>query len=227
MKSKSYIVIGFVVLVFGIIFIPEIVDRISSGSVVDQDRHSIGAKKVTADDLLKMGQVPSFKFVDQNNDTISNKDYEGKVFVVEFFFTTCPSICPIMNANMIKLQNRFKGNEDFGIASFTINPEYDTPEVLKKYADEYGVTNPNWHLMTGDMSQVYKLSNTGFNLYAEENENVNGGFEHSGLFALVDREGYIRSRPDEFGNPIVYYDGTTDEGVKMIAEDIAALLNKE
>ncbi|MCM5661867.1 SCO family protein [Galbibacter mesophilus] len=227
MKSKSYIIIGFVVLVFGIIFIPKIVDRISNGSVVDRDRHAVGTKKMEVEDLLKMGKVPSFSFVNQHNDTITNADYDGKVYVVEFFFTTCPSICPIMNANMVKLQNRFKGKEDFAIASFTINPENDTPEVLKKYAEDHKVTNPNWNFLTGDMSQVYKLSNTGFNLYAEENENVNGGFEHSGLFALIDRNGYIRSRPDEFGNPIVYYDGTTDEGVKMIEEDIALLLNKE
>ena len=76
------------------------------------------------------------------------------------------------------------------------------------------------------MEQVYELSNTGFNLYAGQNANVNGGFEHSGLFALIDRNGFIRSRADNFGNPIVYYDGTTDEGVKMIEQDIATLLNK-
>ncbi|MCF8713219.1 SCO family protein [Joostella atrarenae] len=224
MKNKSYIVVGFVVLVFGIIFIPKIIERIQNGTVVDTDRHAIGEKKMEASDLLKMGEVPSFEFVDQNGATITNKDYEGKVYVVEFFFTTCPSICPVMTENMVKLQNRFKRNDDFAIASFTINPDHDTPEVLKEYADKYEITNPNWHLMTGDLDQVYKLSNTGFNLYAGKNANVNGGFEHSGLFALIDRDGYIRSRPDDFGNPIVYYDGTTDEGVKMIEQDIAILL---
>ncbi|WP_417443009.1 SCO family protein [Joostella sp.] len=224
MKNKSYIVVGFVVLVFGIIFIPKIIERIQNGTVVDTDRHAIGEKKMEASDLLKMGEVPSFEFVDQNGTTITNKDYEGKVYVVEFFFTTCPSICPVMTENMVKLQNRFKRNDDFAIASFTINPDHDTPEVLKEYADKYEITNPNWHLMTGDLDQVYKLSNTGFNLYAGKNANVNGGFEHSGLFALIDRDGYIRSRPDDFGNPIVYYDGTTDEGVKMIEQDIAILL---
>ncbi|WP_335965589.1 SCO family protein [Galbibacter sp. PAP.153] len=227
MKNKSYILIGFVILVFGIIFIPEIVNRIKTGTVVDGDRHSVGMKKANAEDLLTMGKVPSFKFIDQHKDTITNEDYKGKVYVVEFFFTTCPSICPIMNANMVKLQNKFKNQEDFAIASFTINPESDTPEVLKEYADRYGVTNPNWHMMTGDMTKIYALSNTGFNLFAGQDESVNGGFEHSGLFALIDRKGNIRSRADEFGNPIVYYDGTTDEGVKMIEQDIEALLKSK
>ncbi|EIJ38730.1 SCO family protein [Galbibacter orientalis] len=226
MKNKSYIVVGFVILVFGIIFIPKIIDRVKSGTVVDMDRHAIGEKKLEADDLLKMGKVPGFEFVDQHGNTITNEDYKGKVYVVEFFFTTCPTICPVMTGNMVKIQNKFKRNEDFAVASFSINPEHDTPEVLLAYAKEYGITSPNWHLLTGDMEQVYELSNTGFNLYAGQNANVNGGFEHSGLFALIDRNGFIRSRADNFGNPIVYYDGTTDEGVKMIEQDIATLLNK-
>ncbi|MCX2681792.1 SCO family protein [Galbibacter sp. EGI 63066] len=224
MKNKSYILIGFVVLVFGIIFVPKIVERFKNNEVVDSDRHAVGTKKVTIEDLAKMGKVPDFEFVNQHGDTISNADYEGKVYVVEFFFTTCPSICPIMNTNMVKLQNQFKDEEDFAVASFTINPEHDTPEVLKEYADKYGVTNPNWHMMTGDMQHIYALSNTGFNLYAGVNENVDGGFEHSGFFALIDRDGYIRSRNDDFGNPIVYYDGTEDKGVQMIAQDIKTLL---
>ena len=186
----------------------------------------IGEKKLEADDLLKMGKVPGFEFVDQHGNTITNEDYKGKVYVVEFFFTTCPTICPVMTGNMVKIQNKFKRNEDFAVASFSINPEHDTPEVLLAYAKEYGIASPNWHLLTGDMEQVYELSNTGFNLYAGQNANVNGGFEHSGLFALIDRNGFIRSRADNFGNPIVYYDGTTDEGVKMIEQDIATLLNK-
>ncbi|MEL4308587.1 SCO family protein [Joostella sp. CR20] len=225
MKNKSYILVGFVILVFGIIFIPEIIDRISSGSVVDSDRHAVGEKKPSVESLLKMGKVPGFEFTDQNGKTITNEDYKGKVYVVEFFFTTCPTICPIMTGNMVKLQNEFKTDDNFAIASFSINPTHDTPEVLSAYAKEYGITMENWHLLTGDMQQVYKLSNTGFNLYAGQNENVNGGFEHSGLFALIDAEGYIRSRADDFGNPIVYYDGTTDEGIKMIKQDIATLLN--
>jgi len=226
-KNKSYIVVGFVILIFGIFFIPKIVSRIQKGTVVDIDRHAIGKETASSKSLVEIGKVPHFKFVNQNKDTISNNNYENKVYLVEFFFTTCPSICPIMNSNLVKLQNSFSRSKDFGIASFTINPVHDTPEVLKAYADKYGVRNPNWNMMTGDLKTIYELANTGFNLYAGANPNAEGGFEHSGFFALVDKNGYIRSRVDNFGNPIVYYDGTEDSGVKMLEQDIRLLLNQE
>jgi protein SCO1 len=100
------------------------------------------------------------------------------------------------------------GEKEFGIASFTIDPAYDTPEVLKEYALNYGVTNPNWHFLTGDREKVYEMANTGFGIFADEDETVPGGFAHSGLFALIDKEGYVRSRADKFGNPIIYYRGS-------------------
>ena len=227
MKNKSYILVGFVILVFGIYFVPKIVSRIQNGTVVDLDRHAIGKETASSESLVEIGKVPHFEFVNQNNDTITNDDYRGKVYLVEFFFTSCPSICPVMNANLVKLQNAFSRSEDFGIASFTIDPTHDTPEVLKAYADKYEIRNPDWNLMTGDIKTIYKLANTGFNLYAGMNPNAEGGFEHSGFFALVDKKGYIRSRVDNFGNPIVYYDGTADSGVKMLEQDIRMLLNQE
>ena len=157
--------------------------------------------------------------------------------MVEFFFTTCPTICPRMNANLVQVQNHFSEYEsNFGVASFTIMPEIDTPEVLKSYADKYGITNPNWHLMTGDEDTTYKLANEGFYLYAEKGEDVDG-FEHSGNFALIDKEGYIRSRLTSPNNPLIYYNGiiSEDEGVddegipqqvSILKEDIAKLLKE-
>lgn len=226
MNNKKYIWLGLVILVFGVIFIPDIYDRLRSGSVVDDDRHNVGTQAVAAEELVTMGKVPEFRFVNQDADTITNADYEGKVYVIEFFFTTCPTICPVMTGNTLKLQRRFKDRTDFGVASFSINPMNDTPEVLKAYTETYGITHPNWNLLTGDLEEVMKLSNTGFNLYAGVNPEVEGGFEHSGMFALIDKEGRIRSRKDQFGNPIVYYDGTTNEGTALIAQDIATLLNE-
>jgi protein SCO1/2 len=182
-------------------------------------------------------KVPPFEFVNQDGDTITNKDYEGMVYLVEFFFTTCPSICPKMNRNLVQIQNTFTGFENFGIAAFTINPEYDTPEVLKAYAENYGITNPNWNLMTGNKEEIYALANIGFNIYAAENPEVEGGFEHSGSFALIDKNGFMRSRQDDFGNPKIFYkgiiseeeqqdeDGETEE-ISMLKEDIAKLLKE-
>ena len=141
-----------------------------------------------------------------------------------------------MNRNLVQVQNAFKGFDNFGVASFTINPEHDTPEVLKAYAEQYGITNPNWHLMTGDQDKIYELANQGFPLYVAKDEDVPGGFEHSGHFALIDKEGYIRSRIEN-GNPLIFYYGiisedekVDDEGqtqeITMLKEDIAKLLKE-
>lgn len=226
-KNYSYIWISAVILIFGIIFIPDIVERIKNNDIVDHDRHAIGERKEKPQELLTIGKVPAFTFTDQHGATISNKEYEGKVYVVEFFFTTCPTICPVMNKNMVTLQNEFSGTPDFGIASFTINPEHDTPEVLKAYADEYKVTHKNWHMMTGEKEKIFELANKGFNLYVGESNEAAGGFEHSGMFALIDREGNIRSRKDTSGNPLVYYDGMEAAGITMLKKDIAILLKEE
>lgn len=243
--NYSYIGIAFIILVFGIIFIPKIVDRISNGDIIRNESRSDYAndKKETVSDLFfienngEKRKVPSFSFINQDGKTITNQDYLGKVYVVEFFFTTCPTICPRMNLNLVQIQNTFKDFENFGVASFTINPEHDTPEVLKEYAEKYGITNPNWHLLTGDKEDIFNLANAGFYIYAAQNEDVLGGFEHSGNFALIDKNGYLRSRKDEFGNPIIYYRGiiseeekTNDEGeteqISALKQDIKKLLNK-
>ncbi|PWH84219.1 SCO family protein [Algibacter marinivivus] len=241
--NYSYIGIAFIILVFGIIFIPRIVDRISNDDITRQESRSNLKEEVSKkSDLVfipngdTFRKVPEFSFVNQNGKIITNKDYEGKVYVIEFFFTTCPTICPRMNRNLIQIQNEFEGFEDFGVASFTINPDYDTSEILKDYAEKYGVTNPNWHLMTGDKDAIYKLSNEGFYIYAAANPDIEGGFEHSGNFALIDKNGFIRSRVEN-GNPIIYYNGITSESEKTdedgkaeeisaLKEDIKKLLNE-
>lgn len=205
-NNYSYIGISFIILVFGIWAIPKIIQKFSKP------------------ELENIGTVPNFSFIDQNNKTITNQTYKGKVYVVEFFFTTCPSICPIMNKNMVKVQDQFYGNPNLGIASFSINPEVDTPEVLRKYAEKYKITNPNWHLLTGEKDKIYELANKGFNLYVGENSEVPGGFEHSGFFALIDQEGNIRSRKDENNNPIIYYNGLEEKGINRLIEDINKLL---
>lgn len=245
--NYSFIGIAFIVLVFGIIFIPKIVDRITGDDVTRTESRSQNVSTKTegfVSDLMFLEingapkKVPQFSFVNQNGKTITNKDYEGKVYVVEFFFTTCPTICPRMNRNLVQIQNTFSEFEDFGVASFTINPDYDTQDILKAYAENYGITNPNWHLMTGDKDVIFDLANVGFNIYAGENPNVEGGFEHSGNFALIDKNGFIRSRKDNFGNPKIFYkgiiseeekqddDGETEE-ISLLKEDIAKLLKED
>lgn len=227
MKNKSYIWISFIVLVFGIYAIPKIVSRIKQGTVVQNDRLDNATKSENSESTLyTVGNIPAFSLTDQNNATINNNSYAGKVFVVEFFFSTCTTICPIMNLHMVELQNTFAKETNFGIASITINPGTDTVSQLKQHATALKVTNPNWHFLTGDQDYIMNLSNKGFNLYAAINPKITEGFEHSGLFALVDKKGKIRCRKDEFGNPIAYYDGIEKKGIEMLKTDIQLLLNE-
>ncbi|WP_179339165.1 SCO family protein [Winogradskyella ludwigii] len=250
--NYSYVGITFIILIFGIIFVPKIIDRVSEGDIIRDESRSQdvstsnseeNANKPSKTDLVYLEingeskKVPAFSFTNQEGKTITNEDYIGKVYVVEFFFTTCPTICPIMNRNLVEVQNQFQSFDNFGVASFTISPDIDTPEVLKAYADKYGISNPNWHLMTGDETAIYKLANEGFNLYTAKDDSVEGGFEHSGNFALIDKEGYIRSRQDDFGNPKIFYNGLIEEAVgvdedgipqeiTILKEDIAKLLKE-
>lgn len=225
MKNKSYIGISFIILIFGILVIPTIINRIKEDNIVKNDRLNIQTKHIKSD-LVTIGKAPEFSLTNQHNQTITNENYAGKVYVLEFFFSTCPTICPKMNANLKDVQQQFNGIKDFGIASITINPETDTPATLKKHADDLGITAQNWHFLTGKQDYIYNLANKGFNLYAAENSKVNGGFEHSGLFALIDKEGNIRCRKDNFGNPILYYDGLEKAGIKALTEDIKLLLEE-
>ncbi len=239
-SNYTYVWVSLVVLIFGIIFIPKIVNRIKQGTVVKNDRMNLKTNDDPLAFVLQNGKkrrVPSFTFLNQDSLLITDKDYEGKVYVVEFFFTSCPSICPIMNKNLVAIQNTFAEEENFGIASFSITPEYDTPKVLKEYAERYGITDFDWNLMTGNREKIYELANSGFYIFAAEVPDAPGGFEHSGLFALIDKNGYIRSRVDAYGNPIVYYrgaiseeDGVNDEGeteqISILKEDIKKLLQE-
>lgn len=219
MKNKSYIGISFIILIFGILVIPKIVDRFKDGKVVVNDRLNVAPKS----DLMEFAKAPKFSFVNQNEEIIDQSFYDGKVYLVEFFFTSCPTICPIMNENMVLIQNEHLYDDNFGIASFSIDATNDTPDVLKQHAKDLGAVHKNWNFFSGTQKDIFDLAKT-FNMYVGTNNDAPGGFEHSGLFALIDKNGNIRSRIDDSGNPIFYYDGTTEEGVVMIKEDINKLL---
>jgi protein SCO1 len=227
-KNKSYIGISFVILIFGIYAVPKIIDRLQNNEVVKGDRLDKVNNSLSNEDekLVKIGPAPQFELINQNKEKITNDTYQGKVYVLEFFFTSCPTICPKMNKSMLEIEKKFFGNPNFGIVSISIDPVHDTPEVLKSHAELLGVKSSNWNFLTGDRATIFDLANKGFNLYAGENSKVSGGFEHSGLFALIDKKGNIRCRKDDFGNPILYYDGLEKSGVKAIQQDINILLKE-
>lgn len=243
MRKNTYIGIAAIVLIFGIVVIPKIYKRIANDDVSRGGRmHQPSGNHIALapDGLAYISQngkdrkVPQFSFLNQDSDTITNAHYKGKVYLVEFFFTRCTDICIPMNHNLQAIANRFEDRNDFGIASFSIDPEHDQPEVLKKYQEEYKVTNPNWHFMTGDRDTIRKLSNEGFYLATNEQGDEKDLY-HSGLFALIDKNGFIRSRLDPYGNVKPYYrgfipiDATVEEGgetpeIDILIEDIKKLL---
>lgn len=226
-KNKSYIGISFIILIFGIYAIPKIIDKIQNNEIVKGDRlDNVSNSSKQDENLILIGPVPKFELKNQDNQMISNESYKGKVYVLEFFFSTCPTICPKMNLSMLEIEKTFFGNPNFGIVSISIDPEHDTPEVLKAHRELLGVKSANWNFLTGDKKYIFDLSNKGFNLYAGENNKARGGFEHSGLFALIDKKGNIRCRKDDYGNPILYYDGLDKKGVRDIQQDIAILLKE-
>ena len=245
MINKRNILIIILLIVFGLVFVPRIIDRVKNNDISRSESRSLKLdnfeKNIEPLPYLLMNnerkKVPEFNFVNQNGELVSNNDYIGKVYIVEFFFTTCTTICPVMNTNLIHIQNSFTKFSDFGIASFSINPEYDTVDILNQYANENGIVNSNWNLMTGDRSEIYKLANDGFNLYTAASSDFIDGFEHSGYFALIDKQGFIRCRNDEFGNPKIYYKGSVNymdkldsngeaEEITILKEDLLKLLNE-
>ena len=245
MINKINILIIILIIVFGLVFVPRIIDRVKNNDISRSESRSLKLdnfeKNIEPLPYLLMNnerkKVPEFNFVNQNGELVSNNDYIGKVYIVEFFFTTCTTICPVMNTNLIHIQNSFTKFSDFGIASFSINPEYDTVDILNQYANENGIINSNWNLMTGDRSEIYKLANDGFNLYTAASSDFIDGFEHSGYFALIDKQGFIRCRNDEFGNPKIYYKGSVNhmdkldsngeaEEITILKEDLLKLLNE-
>ena len=245
MINKRNVLIIILLIVFGLVFVPRIIDRVKNNDISRSESRSLKLdnfeKNIDSLPYLLMNnerkKVPEFNFVNQNGELVSNNDYIGKVYIVEFFFTTCTTICPVMNTNLIHIQNSFTKFSDFGIASFSINPEYDTTDILNQYANENGIVNSNWNLMTGDRSEIYKLANDGFNLYTAASSDFIDGFEHSGYFALIDKQGFIRCRNDEFGNPKIYYKGSVNhmdkldlngeaEEITILKEDLLKLLNE-
>lgn len=157
--------------------------------------------------------IPDFKFVNQYGDTITQKSLKGDIYVADFFFTTCPSICPIMHRNMLKVYNEFKSVPDFKIISHTIDPRHDSVAVMKKYADKLGISGNSWWLLQGDKEMTYNLGQKNYLVAVKQDDGTPGGYVHQGWFVLVDKQKRIRG----------YYDGTDEKQVAKLIEDIKTL----
>ena len=230
-NNLKYIGLIIVIILFGIFSIPKIYERIVNSDIKDSNRLNNNERLSFLTISDEKRKAPDFILTNQDSILISNEDFNGKVYVLEFFFTRCPDICIEMNANMKLLDEKFGDSDEFGIVSVTIDPKNDNPSTLKKYSEALNIKSQNWHFLTGDQEYIYDLANNGFNIYANQNVNFAGGFEHQGYFALIDKDGYIRSRKDNFGNPIMYYLGINDisanlQGIDMLSYDIKKLINE-
>jgi len=161
--------------------------------------------------------IPDFAYTNQNGKLVSKSDVTGKVFVADFFFSTCPTICPKMTSQMKRLQTLTQDISEIRFLSFTINPSEDTPKVLLDYANSYGVSLSNWDFLTGDEEATHLLGVKGFLVHARSDEDEPGGYAHSPSLVLVDRKGHIRG----------VYDGTATQEVDQLNQDIRKLLRTE
>jgi len=159
--------------------------------------------------LYTVMKVPEFALTDQNSKKITDKDMLGKVYLVEFFYSRCPTICPVMNSNMKYIDEQIN-SPDFGIISISIDPTNDTPEVLKNHAKMIGAKSPNWHFLSGNRDYIGNLADK-FDIYVGDKEDDSESLNHSGMIALVDKEGNLRCRFDENNMPILYYSGLNYE----------------
>ena len=230
-NNIKYIGLFIIIILFGVFSLPKIYERVVNSDITDSNRLNTNERLAYLTISDQKRKAPDFLLTNQDSILISNDDMIGKVYVLEFFFTRCPDICIEMNQNMKLLDEEFGDSNDFGIISITIDPNNDTPSILKKYSEALDVKSQNWHFLTGQKDYIYDLANIGFNIFANQNSNFIGGFEHQGYFALIDKDGYIRSRKDTFGNPIMYYLGINDinaiqQGIGMLNYDIKKLIDE-
>ena len=168
--------------------------------------------------------IPAFSFINQQNDTITNTDYDGSINVANFFFTNCPTICPIMTNKMKYVQDKLSVYPNIKFLSHTVDPKNDRPEKLLEYARSMQADLTNWNFVTGDKAKIYKIATSYLVSAGKEDENEPGGFFHSEKFILIDKEGRVRSGIDINGNPYGAYDGTNDADIKTLVKDIRVLM---
>jgi protein SCO1/2 len=157
--------------------------------------------------------VGNFKFVDQDSNIITPDNFRDKIYVADFFFTSCRTICPIMKTQMLRVYDSIQNDPDVLLLSHTIDPKYDTVGLLHDYADRLGVKSDKWHFVTGNKDSIYHVAQTSYFAIANEDKSDPDGFIHSGAFLLIDKQKRIRGK----------YDGTKEEDVNRLLVDIKKL----
>lgn len=161
-------------------------------------------------------KVPDFYFIDQDSQAVTNATFKDKIYVVDFFFINCPTICPKVKKNGLRIYEKYKNDDRVLMLSHTVNPRHDNVPALKRHAEKLGIESKKWHLVTGEQDAIYGIADDYFSV-ATENPEAPGGFDHSGRLILVDKNRHVRS----------FCDGTDADDVSRFMEDIDLLLEEE
>jgi protein SCO1 len=174
-----------------------------------------GEREVVGSDTI-YHTIADFSFLDQDSSVVTNETYKDKIYVADFFFTSCRTICPIMKTQMLRVYDSVQNDTDILLLSHTIDPEFDTVGLLRDFAARLGVKSNKWHFVTGDKEAIYKIAQTSYFSTALEDKTEPDGFIHSGAFLLIDKERRIRGK----------YDGTKEDDVNRLLADIQRLKNE-
>ena len=216
-KYKFFAIVLFVLSAIIITIIYQLLKPEPTLPIYQPDMVNKELVDTTVQYVRKYHKVPDFKLVNQNGDTITQKDYEDKIYITDFFFTTCQGICPIMTDHMVKIQEEFKDDPEVLLLSHSVTPEIDSVVQLKKYAEEKGVIDEKWNLVTGDKKQIYDLARKSYLVAKSQGNGGKYDMVHTENFALVDKNKQVRG----------FYDGTNPEAIEQLVEDVKLLKKLE
>ena len=216
-KYKFFAIVLFVLSAIIISIIYQLLKPAPTLPIYQPDMVNKELVDTTVQYVRKYHKVPDFKLVNQNGDTITQKDYKDKIYIADFFFTTCQGICPIMTDHMVKIQEEFKDDPEVLLLSHSVTPEIDSVAQLKKYAEEKGVIDEKWNLVTGDKKQIYDLARKSYLVAKSQGNGGKYDMVHTENFALVDKNKQVRG----------FYDGTNPEAIEQLVEDVKLLKKLE
>jgi protein SCO1/2 len=213
--KKSNIVIAFLVLGL-VVACLMVFNKKSKLPIYNPSDFNPELVDISLQNAVENHSVADFELLNQNGDTITQKDYDGKIYVADFFFTRCPSICPIMSNNIEKLQNTFLNEADVMFLSLSVTPELDSIPILRAYAKEHGAIDGKWNITIGDKKHIYNLARKSYFAVVNEGDGGLQDFIHTPNFILVDKQKQIRG----------VYDGTKNEEIERLTSDIKVLTDK-
>ncbi|WP_304037968.1 SCO family protein [Mesonia mobilis] len=216
-KYKFFAIVLFVLSAIIITIIYQLLKPEPTLPIYQPDMVNKELVDTTVQYVRKYHKVPDFKLVNQNGDTITQKNYEDKIYITDFFFTTCQGICPIMTDHMVKIQKEFKDDPEVLLLSHSVTPEIDSVAQLKKYAKEKGVIDEKWNLVTGDKKQIYDLARKSYLVAKSQGNGGKYDMVHTENFALVDKNKQVRG----------FYDGTNPKAIEQLVEDVKLLKKLE